>query len=89
MAIKNLGNAIKAINPNAEFICDLDILDNIQWINGTQPIAKEDIEAKIIELDTADANEKKAKEDLKASAKAKLIAGEKLTEEEANILVGV
>ena len=29
------------------------------------------------------------KEDLKASAKAKLIAGEKLTEEEANILVGV
>ncbi len=30
-----------------------------------------------------------AKEDLKASAKAKLIAGEKLTEEEANILVGV
>ena len=28
-------------------------------------------------------------EDLKASAKAKLIAGEALTEEEANILVGV
>ena len=31
----------------------------------------------------------KKKEDLKASAKAKLIAGEKLTEEEADILVGV
>ena len=30
-----------------------------------------------------------AKKDLKASAKAKLIAGEALTEEEANILVGV
>jgi hypothetical protein len=89
MAIKNLGNAIKAINPNAEFICDLDILDNIQFINGTQPIAKADIEAKIVELDTADANEKKAKEDLKASAKAKLVAGEALTEEEANVLVGV
>jgi predicted DNA-binding protein (UPF0251 family) len=29
------------------------------------------------------------KETLKASAKAKLVAGEKLTEEEANILVGV
>ena len=27
--------------------------------------------------------------DLKANAKAKLIAGEKLTEEEANILIGV
>ena len=33
--------------------------------------------------------EQQAKADLKASAKAKLIAGEKLTEEEANILVGV
>jgi hypothetical protein len=87
MAIKNLGNAIKAINPNAEFICDLDILDNIQWINGTQPIAKADIEAKIIELDTADANEKKAKEDLKASARSKLIAGEPLTQEEADTIV--
>jgi hypothetical protein len=87
MAIKNLGNAIKAINPNAEFICDLDILDNIQWINGTQPIAKADIEAKIIELDTADANEKKAKEDLKASARSKLIAGEPLTDEEAATIV--
>ena len=34
-------------------------------------------------------NAAQAKEDLKASAKAKLISGEKLTEEEANILVGV
>ena len=33
--------------------------------------------------------DKKAKDNLKASAKAKLIAGEKLTEEEANVLVGV
>ena len=30
-----------------------------------------------------------AKADLKASAKAKLIAGEALTEEEANVIVGV
>ena len=40
-------------------------------------------------METAEANEKQAKEDLRNSAKAKLIAGEKLTEEEANILVGV
>jgi len=33
--------------------------------------------------------EQTTKDNLKASAKAKLIAGEKLTEEEANILVGV
>jgi predicted DNA binding CopG/RHH family protein len=32
--------------------------------------------------------ERQAKEDLKASAKAKLIAGEALTEEEANVMIG-
>ena len=37
----------------------------------------------------AEENAKTEQENLKASAKAKLIAGEKLTEEEANILVGV
>ena len=42
-----------------------------------------DVETKADELDTAD----NAKEDLKASAKAKLIAGEALTEEEANTIV--
>ena len=36
-----------------------------------------------------EAIDKKAKADLKASAKATLIAGEKLTEEEADILIGV
>ena len=38
--------------------------------------------------DAAKANEQ-AKEDTKARAKTKLIAGEALTEEEANVLVGV
>ena len=37
----------------------------------------------------AEEQAKQDKENLKASAKAKLIAGEKLTEEEANILIGV
>jgi uncharacterized membrane protein len=39
--------------------------------------------------DKARQDKKEASDALKASAKAKLIAGEKLTEEEANILVGV
>ena len=39
--------------------------------------------------DEAKATAKTNLENLKASAKAKLIAGEALTEEEANILVGV
>ena len=85
--IKNLGNAIKEINSNAEFTCEEDNLDNIVWLNETTPIAKEDIEAKIAELDTADETAKQAKEDLKVSAKAKLIAGEALTEDEANTIV--
>ena len=34
------------------------------------------------------ANAKQAKEDLKASAKTKLMAGEPLTEEEANVMIG-
>ena len=42
-----------------------------------------DVETKADELDTAD----DAKVDLKASAKAKLIAGEALTQEEADTIV--
>ena len=37
--------------------------------------------------ETAEANDKQAKIDLKASAKAKLIAGEPLTKEEADTIV--
>jgi len=87
MIIKYLGHAIKQINPDAEFICEEHNLDNIQWLNGTTPIAKADIEAKIVELDTAEETETQAKIDLKASAKAKLISGEALTEDEANTIV--
>ena len=36
---------------------------------------------------TAEAEAKQAKEDLKASAKAKLMSGEALTEDEANTIV--
>ena len=45
-----IDKAIKAINPNAEFIIVEDNLDNIEWLNGTTPISKSDIEAKISEL---------------------------------------
>ena len=45
------------------------------------------VETKATELQTAKDNEEQAKEDLKASAKAKLMSGEALTEEEANTIV--
>ena len=45
------------------------------------------VETKATELQTAKDNEEQAKEDLKASAKAKLMSGEALTQEEANTVV--
>lgn len=43
---------------------------------------------KIQEQETEIANKLQAKEDLKASAKTKLMAGEPLTEEEADVMIG-
>ena len=45
------------------------------------------VNTKATELQTAKDNEAQAKIDLKASAKAKLMAGEALTEDEANTIV--
>ena len=78
--------AILKINPNAEVSVGGDSLEDITWHNGTTPISKADIEAKMAELPTAE-EEATARENLKASAKAKLIAGQPLTEEEANTIV--
>ena len=79
-----IADAISAINPNAVF----STRDNeIIWLDGTTPISDEDIQAKKLELENQEEADKQAKEDLKASAKAKLIAGEALTEEEANTIV--
>jgi len=50
--------AIFKINPNAECVVGGHSLDEIQWLNGTTPISKADIEAKIIELQAEyDANQ--------------------------------
>ena len=80
--------AILKINPNAKVAVTGDDINTckIEWLEGTTPIPKADIEAKMAELPTAE-EEATARENLKASAKAKLIAGEPLTEEEANTIV--
>tara|TARA_B100001287_G_scaffold229607_1_gene199963 strand:- start:1136 stop:1405 length:270 start_codon:yes stop_codon:yes gene_type:complete len=80
--------AILKINPNAVVTVRGDDINTckLEWDNGTTPISKADIEAKMAELPTAE-EEATARENLKASAKAKLIAGEPLTEEEANTIV--
>ena len=80
--------AILKINPNAKVSVSGSDINTCQiiWLNGTTPIPKADIEAKMAELPTAE-EERIAKENLKASAKAKLIAGQPLTEEEADTIV--
>ena len=42
--------AIKSINPNAEVSVGGNDVNDITWHNGTTPIAKADIEAKMAEL---------------------------------------
>ena len=80
-------DAIIAINPNAQVTIQGDDINEITWNNGTEVISNEDILAKKTELENNAEAEAQAKEDLKASAKAKLMAGEALTEEEANTIV--
>jgi len=81
-----MSRAIIAINPNATFSIDNNDINSITWTNGTTPISVADIETKMSELPT-DQELEEQKNNLKASAKAKLIAGEALTEDEANTIV--
>ena len=79
--------AILKIDPNAQVSVNGEDINQITWHDGNpNNITKADIEAKMAELPTAE-EEATARENLKASAKAKLIAGEPLTEEEANTIV--
>ena len=80
-------DAIKAIKPDAQVGQQGTDYEGIIWFDET-PIDKATLDAKLAELPTEE-EDIQALIDLKASAKAKLIAGEKLTEEEANVLVGV
>ena len=80
---------ILKINPNAKVSITQKPNEDevIEWLDGTPEISQADIDAKKVELETQEQADAQAKEDLKASAKAKLIAGEALTEDEANTIV--
>ena len=89
--INKYSKAIKAIASTASFSLsgnDENSMQITNWSddNISQPTDAE-VKSKITELETTEANEAQAKIDLKASAKAKLIAGEALTEDEANTIV--
>ena len=82
-AIKELYSDVVRIEHNKE----TDVFTAFDVDANEVSINMSDVNAKATELETADNNEAQAKEDLKASAKAKLIAGEALTEDEANTIV--
>ena len=49
-----LFRAIKSINSNVEFIFQEQNIDSIEWLNGTTPIAKDVLEAKVQEIKDAE-----------------------------------
>ena len=51
-------NAILKINPNAKVSVDEEDINKITWLDGTTPIPKADIEAKMVEVQAEhDANQ--------------------------------
>ena len=56
--MSNVINAILKINSNAQVSVKNDDINEIIWENGTTPISKADIEAKMAELQTAYDNNK-------------------------------
>ena len=45
-----LNQAIKAINPSAQFTYNNEDFSTIKWIDGTTPISQSDVEAKQLKL---------------------------------------
>ena len=66
--------SIFAINPTAQFTFEEEDIDNIQWLNGTTPISKSDLEAKMLTIENEIAQAETDKANKKASGKAKLKA---------------
>jgi len=86
--------SIKSLKQDASFSIHSDDLDNITWHDNNptnitkQQILDEQTRLQAIEDVKPEAIAEQAKIDLKASAKTKLMAGEALTEDEANVMIG-
>jgi len=85
----NLNDAIASLNPSAQFSNQAPYTDysKIVFYEGSPIVSQEDAEAKLAELISAQDAEIAQKATDKANAKAKLIAGEALTEAEADTIV--
>lgn len=86
MSIQKVVTAIREIDYEKNFKIDGTNIDDctIEWINGSTPISKDDIKAKMQDIE----DNGTAKEQKRASGKQKLLdLG--LTEEEVKALIGV
>ena len=85
--INAIFRAVKIINSNAEMSMSENDLDSITWENGTTPISKSDIEAKLTQAQNELDAEAQAAIDKKASGKQKL-KDLGLDDAEINALIG-
>jgi hypothetical protein len=81
-------DTILALNPTAQVSVSGDDVNKITWHNGTQPITKNIILAKQLELQAEEDNKLAQQESKKQSAIAKLKALG-LDEEEVKAILGV
>ena len=87
-SIDKIIKSIFALNPTAQFTFKDNNIDSIEWLNGTTPISKSDIENKIEIIENEIEQEKQDAETKRASGKQKLLdLG--LTEAEVKALIGV
>ena len=70
--IDKITKSIFAINPTAQFTFKDDDIDSIEWLEGTTPISKFDLEAKISTIENEIAQAEQTAIDKKASGKQKL-----------------
>ena len=88
MIINKTISAILKINPDADVTVTNEDIDSIQWNNGTTPIAKAEIEEKLIEVEEEFNNQHQKVIDDRASAKNKL-KNLGLSDDEIKALMGV
>ncbi len=70
--IDKITKSIFALNPTAQFTFKDNNIDSIEWLEGTTPISKSDLEAKIEIIENEIEQEKQNAETKKASGKQKL-----------------
>ena len=80
-------DAILKINPNAEATVHENDINSIEWLNGTTPISKADIEAQIpiVEQELKDAETQKETDASNGKQKLKDLG---LTDAEIKALIG-